>query len=158
MDDTSLGGAGPGELGSGGAAPDAGVRCPDCVVRGAACGNGGKPCCDDVPCLPFQGGGLTQGKFCGGIPADATEASCAPEGAGCRWVETTLCAPGGSIAAFCGPGARALQLRRCDGGCLVPDELYAGFFLRGCGSSTATACPEGSCAAGEFAAALCCDE
>jgi len=130
------------------------LACSSCPKTGWGCGGPNAECCDGEPCLQEPGG---QGWFCGGVRAGGQDASCSGATDGCYWLEPNVCPDLGPISDICGPDASATQLRRCDGTCFVPDDLYQTFFVRSCDAADSDeTCPSGTCGP-IWDAVLCCE-
>jgi hypothetical protein len=117
----------------------------------------GLPCCEGAgECLPTPTSyGTTYA--CGGVaPGGHDEVCSSSDSVGCSWLELAGCRSFGAIAEFCPSNTSVRQLRRCDGSCFVPDELYQSFTLCSCDGraapGTAACCTSGV----HWAAVLCC--
>jgi hypothetical protein len=137
---------------SSGGSGGTGIVCPSCRMLGWSCAGPDAVCCDGLPCVNVPDGKW----FCGGVRAGGQDTGCAAETDTCFWKEPTVCPESGPISGFCGPDARVVALRRCDGSCFAPDELYQTFFIRSCeASGNDTPCPQGTCGP-IWDAAYCC--
>jgi hypothetical protein len=72
----------------------------------------------------------------------------------CEWVAIEDPSAERLIRDFCGAARQVRQLRRCDGSCFVPDEIYAGFAVNGCRAVNDRAV--GACVGVAWDGALCC--
>ena len=98
---------------------------------------------------------------CDGVAASGDEADCGgtPPGGTCEWIVLTGCEDHGVIADFCGPDRTLDKLRRCNGTCFRPNELYQAFSLCSCDTipdSEVCAEAECDCAGPSWDAVYCC--
>jgi hypothetical protein len=125
----------------------------DCALRGQQCF--GRACCTGAgDCLATPSQGSTT-YTCGGVLAGGMDEGCLSDTRGCAWRTLAGCVEFGPISKACGTG-RVAQLRRCDGSCFAPDELYQQYGLCSCDAAPRPGVPACDCVGTSWSAILCC--